>query len=100
MIICFYGIFLLKINSNKNRKRAIKMEQLKKVTIGNRYEVQPKNFQRAFIGEAKEVSDEGILFEILSCETCDRNLVSEENPYVRVNSMDVKKEIGSDIFFS
>ena len=75
------------------------MIQTLELTVGGRYEIQPKEFHRRFTGKIKQVDNTGISVEIETYDRCDeQNLPA--NKLIQVKSLDVKKSLDTACFFS
>lgn len=75
------------------------MIKLKELQVGERYEVQPKDFHRKFIGKVQRVSDTSVLFKVENYESCDQDKINEDK-LVEVGKFDIKHLVGSGCFFS
>ena len=84
----------------KKRKGVIKVITEKSILLGKQYMVQPKGFHRAILATAAKVVNDGIIFKVDFCEPCDRDKVSQDNPYVTATSYDIKRAVGENCFFS
>jgi hypothetical protein len=54
------------------------MVQVKEIVVGERYEVQPKNFHRGVIGTVTRVENGSILLKVENYDICDRGKVNAE----------------------
>lgn len=84
----------------KERRGVMKVIAEKSIVLGKQYMVQPKGFHRAILATAAKVATDGIVFKVDFCELCDRDQVSQDNPYVTATSYDVKRAVGENCFFS
>ena len=69
------------------------------VQVGERYEVQPQQCHRGFIGKVKRVAGQTILFKVENYDICDRDQVAEDH-LVEANRLDIKYLIKPSCFFS
>lgn len=70
------------------------------ILLGKQYMIQPKGFHRAILATATKIDNDSIIFKVDHCELCDRDKVSQDNPYVKATSYDVKRAVGENCFFS
>jgi hypothetical protein len=75
------------------------MIQMEDFKVGERFEVQPRNFHRRFVGKVLSVRGAAILFEIESYDRCDQDKVKEDR-LVEVEELDVKHHLDGRCFFS
>ncbi|HPJ00525.1 MAG TPA: hypothetical protein PK268_06070 [Enterococcus sp.] len=75
------------------------MVQVKEIVVGERYEVQPKNFHRGVIGTVTRVENGSMLLKVENYDICDRGKVNAER-LLEVNTSDIKYLIDDSCFFS
>lgn len=75
------------------------MSQVEEIKIGERYKVQPSYFHRSFIGRAKSIKGDSIVFEIENSELCDRDKINDDK-LIKVSLADVKYQMKNNYFFS
>ena len=80
-------------------KGDVGMIQTLELTVGGRYEVQPKDFHRSFIGTIKEINGTMISVEIETYDRCDEQKMTA-NKIIEVESLDIKKALDTSYFFS
>ncbi len=75
------------------------MVQVKEIVVGDRYEVQPKNFHRGVIGTINRVEDGSIVIKVENYDICDRGKVNPDR-LLEINTSDIKYLIDDSCFFS
>ncbi|MGX7197292.1 hypothetical protein [Enterococcus olivae] len=75
------------------------MIQLQELKVGERYEVQPKDFHRRFIGKVHELNGNSVLFKVENYDNCDQKRITADK-LVEVDALDVKVPIRNTYFFS